>query len=59
MTTGADRAPCSDLSLQRQEPMYGTASAGSTWLMLELGGSWVILRFSIHQEFSTLSLDGR
>lgn len=40
MTTGPDRAPCSDQSLQRQEPMYGTASAGSTWLMLELGGPW-------------------
>jgi hypothetical protein len=40
MTTAADRTPCSDQSLARNDPMYGTASAGSSWLMLELAGPW-------------------
>lgn len=34
------RAPCSDQSLDRADPMYGTASAGSRWLMVELCGPW-------------------
>ncbi len=38
--TAAKRAPCSDQSLARDEPMYGTASAGSAWLLLELEGGW-------------------
>jgi hypothetical protein len=38
--TAADRAPCSDQSLARDDPMYGTASAGSTWMLLELPGAW-------------------
>lgn len=40
MTMGAKRTPCSDQSLARADPMFGTASAGSTWLMLELEGPW-------------------
>lgn len=32
--------PCSDLSLARNDPLYGTASAGSTWVLLELSGPW-------------------
>ncbi|WP_419197265.1 sucrase ferredoxin [Mycolicibacterium austroafricanum] len=32
--------PCSEESLERDEPMYGTASAGSSWLLLELEGGW-------------------
>ena len=32
--------PCSDQSLARGDPMYGTASAGSNWLLLELSGAW-------------------
>lgn len=32
--------PCSDQSLARNDSMYGTASAGSAWLMLELSGAW-------------------
>ncbi|WNG88103.1 sucrase ferredoxin [Mycobacterium sp. ITM-2016-00317] len=39
MTSGT-RPPCSDQSLTRGEPMYGTASAGSRWLLLELEGGW-------------------
>lgn len=39
MTT-AKRAPCSEQSLARDEPMFGTASAGATWLLLELEGGW-------------------
>lgn len=35
-----DRRPCSDQSLARDDPMYGTASAGSSWLLLELSGPW-------------------
>ncbi|WP_431238026.1 sucrase ferredoxin [Mycolicibacterium aichiense] len=31
---------CSDQSLARNDPMYGTASAGSSWLLLELAGGW-------------------
>lgn len=34
------RVPCSDQSLARDDPMYGTASAGSSWLLLELCGGW-------------------
>jgi hypothetical protein len=32
--------PCSDQSLTRNDPLYGTASAGSAWAMLELDGAW-------------------
>ncbi|MCV7269742.1 sucrase ferredoxin [Mycolicibacterium doricum] len=32
--------PCSDQSLRRGDPMYGTASAGSEWVLLELAGGW-------------------
>lgn len=35
-----DRPPCSDQSLVRGDPMYGTASAGSSWVLLELPGAW-------------------
>lgn len=34
------RTPCSDQSLRRADPMYGTASAGSAWVLLELSGGW-------------------
>ncbi|WP_197376237.1 sucrase ferredoxin [Mycolicibacterium baixiangningiae] len=34
------RPPCSDQSLLRDDPMYGTASAGSSWVLLELSGGW-------------------
>jgi hypothetical protein len=34
------RTPCSDQSLLRDDPMYGTASAGSSWMLLELSGGW-------------------
>lgn len=34
------RPPCSDQSLERDDPLYGTASAGSLWLLLELSGGW-------------------
>ncbi len=40
MTAAAEWAPCSDQSRRRDDPMYGTASAGSSWLMLELCGPW-------------------
>ena len=36
----AKRQPCSDQSLARNDPMYGTASAGSSWMLLELCGAW-------------------
>ncbi|KUH85451.1 MULTISPECIES: sucrase ferredoxin [unclassified Mycobacterium] len=38
--TAAKRIPCSDQSLARDDPMYGTASAGSSWVLLELSGAW-------------------
>ncbi|MBV5244691.1 sucrase ferredoxin [Mycolicibacterium sp. PAM1] len=38
--TATKRPPCSEQSLARDEPMYGTASAGSSWLLLELEGGW-------------------
>jgi hypothetical protein len=38
--TAAKRAPCSDQSLARDDPMYGTASAGASWVLLELPGGW-------------------
>ena len=38
--TVSDWAPCSDRSRQRNDAMYGSASAGSAWLMLELCGPW-------------------
>ena len=34
------RPPCSDQSLLRDDPIYGTASAGHSWAMLELSGAW-------------------
>jgi hypothetical protein len=38
--TDARRPPCSDQSLNRGDPMYGTASAGFSWMLLELPGAW-------------------
>jgi hypothetical protein len=38
--TIAKKQPCSDQSLARSDPMYGTASAGSSWMLLELSGAW-------------------
>ncbi len=38
--TAAGRIPCSDQSLSRDDPMYGTASAGFSWVLLELPGAW-------------------
>ena len=38
--TATKREPCSDQSLARNDPMYGTASAGSSWVLLELAGGW-------------------
>ncbi|OBA96200.1 sucrase ferredoxin [Mycobacteriaceae bacterium 1482268.1] len=38
--TAAKRVPCSDQSLARDDPMYGTASAGFSWMLLELPGAW-------------------
>lgn len=34
------RTPCSDQSLLRNDPIYGTAGAGPSWAMLELCGGW-------------------
>ncbi|BBY18746.1 sucrase ferredoxin [Mycolicibacterium litorale] len=34
------RIPCSDQSLRRDDPMYGTAGAGTSWVLLELSGGW-------------------
>lgn len=39
------RVPCSDQSLARDDPMYGTASAGSSWMLVELSGAWGPLAF--------------
>ena len=38
--TAVKRAPCSDQSLARDDPMYATASAGFSWMLLELPGAW-------------------
>jgi hypothetical protein len=38
--TAAQWQPCSNRSLARHDPMYGTASAGSSWMLLELPGGW-------------------
>lgn len=35
-----DSRPCSDQSGERGDPMFGTASAGHRWLLLELAGPW-------------------
>jgi len=40
MTAVGDRIPCSDQALQRGDPMYGTAGAGFSWMMLEVPGPW-------------------
>jgi hypothetical protein len=34
------KPPCSDQSLARNDPLYGTASAGMAWALLELQGAW-------------------
>ncbi|MGV9479606.1 sucrase ferredoxin [Gordonia aichiensis] len=34
------RPPCSTQSAERRDPIYGTASAGTAWVLLELGGGW-------------------
>ncbi|OBJ53397.1 sucrase ferredoxin [Mycobacterium sp. 1423905.2] len=36
----ARRTPCSDQSLARNDPMYGTGSAGARWMLVELSGGW-------------------
>lgn len=36
----AKEPPCSDQSLARHDPMYGTASAGSSWMLFEVCGGW-------------------
>jgi hypothetical protein len=38
--TSAKPPPCSDQSLARNDPLYATASAGQSWVMLELAGPW-------------------
>jgi hypothetical protein len=38
--TPAKRVPCSDQSLARNDQMFGTASAGTSWMLLELCGAW-------------------
>lgn len=38
--TATKGVPCSDQSLARDDPMYGTASAGFSWMLLELPGAW-------------------
>jgi Sucrase/ferredoxin-like len=38
--TATEWAPCSDQSLSRDDPIYGTASAGFSWVLLELPGAW-------------------
>jgi hypothetical protein len=38
--TALSRLPCSDESLARAEHQYGTGSAGTAWLLLELCGAW-------------------
>ncbi|MXP21203.1 sucrase ferredoxin [Gordonia sp. HNM0687] len=35
-----DRPPCSDSARHRGDPMFGTASAGHRWVLLELAGAW-------------------
>src|SRR3954451_21560687 len=44
MTTASKQA-CSDQSLRRNDPLYGTASAGSSWVLLEVSGAWGPLAF--------------
>lgn len=36
----SDRRPCSDSARERGDPMFGTASAGDRWVLLELSGAW-------------------
>ncbi|QLL06312.1 sucrase ferredoxin [Mycobacterium vicinigordonae] len=38
--SGVKRTPCSDQSRARNDPMYGTASAGHAWAMFEIPGAW-------------------
>lgn len=45
MTDTVKQSPCSDQSLARNDPIHGTASAGQTWLLLELEGAWGPMAF--------------
>ncbi|MEZ0339325.1 sucrase ferredoxin [Mycobacterium sp. pV006] len=45
MTDTVKPLPCSDQALARADPIYGTASAGQTWLLLELEGAWGPMAF--------------
>jgi hypothetical protein len=38
--TSTKPPPCSNQSLARGDPLYGTASVGRTWVLLELSGPW-------------------
>lgn len=38
--SSAKPPPCSNQSLARNDPMYGTGSAGTSWVLLEISGGW-------------------
>lgn len=40
MKTTTSGKPCSDQSLIRGDDLHGTASAGASWMLLELPGAW-------------------
>ena len=40
MTTTADQATCSASSVAAGEPLAGTATVGSNWLLVEARGAW-------------------
>jgi hypothetical protein len=40
VTTVAEQVPCAASSLARGEPLAGTATVASSWLLVEVRGGW-------------------
>lgn len=56
MTPGQGWMPCSDRSLERRDPLAGTAGFGERWFLVEIDGAWgrhAILQSRLPAEVAT------